>query len=312
MLALLALMLSAPSLDEKALIDILSDVTKADGYRYAAKDDKGAGLDCLKVEQVGPKSYIGVHHSLKDGVFELRLVESSDLLNWKHVVTLDSHAHQGTIYRYGKRWILAWEKDGPEGNWIHVAGYDSLDRLQSAQPAKTFDIPRTLSPAAEGTPNIRPQSRDLPWEETLLEIGFHYYRNRDVDRQASGTLAGFKDWQCKPFAVWNEALESTYRGNIGDRDQFAYGGRRVTILEGQLRKHDWASWRILLLKESGEWQQLAIKSHKGSTSFANPSVTSLTLPNGKPGMAVSYFVPSQGSAEGESGELVFYRELAGD
>ncbi len=309
MLFALAAVLLGLGEPESSAVEILSDITKADAYRYAAKDNHGVGLDCLKVEQIGKSKYIGVHHALLKGTFKLRLVESSDLLNWKHIATLDDHAHQGTIRKCGSRWILAWEKDGPDGNWIHVAGYDSLQKLKANKPAKTYDVKRTLSPAAEGTPNIDAIHESATWEQTNISIGFHYYRNRDVDRQSYGILTGFHDWSSNVQSDWNKQLEPTYHGNIGDRDTFVFGSVKHTILEAQLRKNDWSSWRILLLRGGEDWTELKIKSHGGSTSFANPSVTMLTLPSGKPGIFASYFLPSQGAAKGESGEVVFFKAL---
>ena len=53
--------------------------------------------------------------------------------------------------------------------------------------------------------------------------------------------------------------------------------------------------------------QLAIRTHGGSRTFANPTFTPLTLPNGQPGVVVTQFIPVSGAAPGEAGELVYYR-----
>ena len=103
---------------------ILQEVRKADAYRYAAKDDKGHTLDCLKIVEVGPSRYLGVYHSMHEGVFHLRLAESKDLLNWTWRRDLDSHAHQGTLAGHGDSYVLAYEKDGPKGNWIRLQMFD--------------------------------------------------------------------------------------------------------------------------------------------------------------------------------------------
>lgn len=287
----------------------LSDVIGSDAHRYAAKDDRGAGLDCLKVEQVENGRYLGVHHTLSNGVFELHLVESTDLMNWRYVSTIDTHAHQGTIRKFDNVWLLAWEKDGPDGNWIHVAGYSSLNDLRENKPERQIDLPRSLSPAAEGTPSFSFAFGLQNWDTSHIDIAFHYYRNRDVDRQAVGSLVGFKTWKAKVRPEWNEQLQGKYKGNIGDRDQFFINYVPITLLEAQLKKDDWSSWRILLHGPDNKWSQLDIRTHGGSTSFANPSVTMLTLPNGKPGVFAAYFLPNQGAAKDESGELIFYRTL---
>ena len=56
----------------------------------------------------------------------------------------------------------------------------------------SFDIPQTLSPCAEGTPNI------FSVTDNVIDIGFHFYDNCIVDRQARGTLTDFNVWQAAP------------------------------------------------------------------------------------------------------------------
>ena len=277
--------------------------------RYQAVDDRGVGLDCLKVLQAGKAAYLGVHHALVNGVFELRLVESSDLLRWKHVRILESHAHQGTLYSSDGKWLVAWEKDGPNGNWIRIQGFDSAGDLRAGNAKITVNLPREHSKFAEGTPSILHAKLDGPWSESEIAIRFHYWREGDVDRQAEGVLKGFKAWKSIKRTKVNSELEPKYQGNIGDRDHLTIGGSRVELLEAQKTKNDWASWRVLIGSDSKNYRELAIRTDKGATSFANPSVTRLVLPNGKNGVFVSYFLPSQGNHPGESGQLIFYREL---
>ncbi|WP_406166820.1 hypothetical protein [Streptomyces sp. NBC_00996] len=47
----------------------------------------------------------------------------------------------------------------------------------------------------------------------------------------------------------------------------------------------------------------------GSRAFARPPATLLTDPGGRPAPLVSPFVPREGAAPGESGQLVQWREL---
>jgi hypothetical protein len=267
---------------------------------FAARDTDGRGLDCLKVEAVGPGQYLGVHHSLKDGVFELRLVKSTDFRTWKSVVRLDNHAHQGTIRKVGSQWLLAWEKDGPNGNYMHVAAYASLTDLEAARPAFQKDIARTLSPGAEGTPCFERIQFNGDWAKSRIQIRFHYYRNLDVDRQASGELVNFDRWTCAPLPYINGPLESTYRGNIGDRD-ISDG---YELMEAQLRKEDWASWRILGRNAGAAYRPIQIDTPGKSQSFANPNLTYLPFPDGSPGAVLTLFMPSQGNAVDESGTLI--------
>ncbi len=266
---------------------------------FGAVDDQGVGLDCLKAIQLSDGSFIGVHHALKDGVFSLHMVESEDLMSWRHVRVVDEHAHQGTLKQIGEGFLAAWEKDGPGGNWIRIVHYPSLHALKTGQEDRSFDAERSLAPTAEGTPVIRAADKDL----RVIRIGMHFYRNQDVDRQAIGTLRDWKDWTAQPLPNLN-TLEADWHGNIGDRDIFRYQGRDWMALEAQKTKHAWDSWRILLGPDtSGLFQELKIRTPGKSKSFANPNITTATL-GGKPGLFVSLFLPSEGNAAGESGQMI--------
>lgn len=287
---------------------ILSRPIDAVDKRFNAMDDKGVKLDCLKVEETGPGKYIGVHHALIDGVFQLRLLESSNLLDWKHVRKVDDHAHQGTLRKFGEHWLLAWEKDGPKGNWIHLALFSTLADLRSGKVDRQLDLPRSLSKFAEGTPSVFSWNNPRHPDRSVMTIRFHYWRDGDVDRQAEGSLGNFKTWRAQVRLGAPASLDSLYRGNIGDRDYFT-AGQSYEILEAQLVKENWSSWRILLREGSKQFNELKIVTEKGSKSFANPAVTALNLPDGKPGIFVSYFLPSQGNHRDEAGQLIYYREL---
>jgi hypothetical protein len=273
---------------------------------FSAKDNLGVGLDCLKIVGHGRGHYLGVHHSLQRGRFETRLASSEDLVHWSNLRTLDEHASQGYLYPVGKEWLLAYEKDGPSGNWIRICAYNSDKALLEGRPSKTFDIDRSLSKFAEGTPNVIEVQKGLSWEHSKIKIGFHYFRNGDVDRQAEGTLVNWKSWSAKIRVKVNAPLEKTYLGNIGDRDRFQWKGKTTEWLEGQLRKNDWSSWRILSMPKAGSCFELHFKTPNNSISFANPNVTTIELPNGQKGLVITLFLPSEGSGSGEAGELIFW------
>jgi hypothetical protein len=58
-----------------------------------------------------------------------------------------------------------------------------------------------------------------------------------------------------------------------------------------------------------EADPLAIRTPGGGNAFANPSATPITDPRGRPAPLIGLFVPKEGSTPGESGELVYWREL---
>ena len=136
-------------------------------------------------------------------------------------------------------------------------------------------------------------------------------RNCDVDRQARGSLENFSSWSAHVDGGLNAALEDFHPGgNIGDRDFIKVAGGSYNIHEVQFTKGAFGSWRVYLFDWlTGVASPLAITTHRGSTAFANPTFTSLISPAGRPALLVTLFIPSQGAAPGESGELIYYREL---
>lgn len=285
----------------------LEDVEASPVKVYAAKDTQGQGMDCLKIVQIGRSDYLGVCHSMDSkGVFSLRLVRSKDLVNWDPIHRFDPHSHQGTLFPLEGRWLMAFERDRPKGNHLVVRGYDSLKDLLAGRHAVHQDLPQQLSKFAEGTPSIDFASTyGTTWEDVDIQIRFHYYRDGDVDRQASGALKGFVDWQSRVERADHAPLEKTYKGNIGDRDSIYPKGVKFDLMEAQLAKNDWSSWRLLLRKRGDEWHRISPRTKGGSKSFANPNWTAITLPNGRPGLVVTCFLPSQGSAPGEAGTLIY-------
>ena len=294
------------------LAGVIENVRAATAYRYTTRDDLGNSLDTLKVIPAGAGVYLGVYHHLAGGVFTTMLATSSDLLTWKHVVDLEPHASQPTIARLGDgSYVVAFEKDagctgtGPGGNCLGFEHYAGLAQLLAGSPDQTFQAPRTLSKCAEGTPNIYSANG------VTLDIGFHYFRNCDVDRQARGTLTGFASWSARTEPVLNGPLEALGPGgNIGDRDNLSFGGSLFNLHEVQFTKGDFGSWRTYLF----DWSvlrasALSIRTHRGSTAFANPTATLLTAPSGRQALLVTLFIPVQGAGTNEAGELVYYREL---
>jgi hypothetical protein len=292
-------LLAAVLLQTPDQINLLERVDQAELAVFGLKDDGGRTMDCLKVAETAPGSYLGVYHTLIDGSFKLQIAESKDLRHWTRTAVLEDHAHQGTIRKWDQGWLLAWEKDGGEGNWIRVATYATLAYLHAGKPAKVKDLPRSLSKYAEGTPSIF-TAFDYGRGRSEIRLRFHFYRDGDVDRQAAGVLTDFDRWEEGPVNHANELLGETYHGNIGDRDEVATPNGSFELIECQKVKNDWASWRIVASYMKG-YRELAIKTPKGSTSFANPNCT--LLADGRTVMTL--FLPSQGAALGEGGCLLY-------
>ncbi len=265
---------------------------------YGLHDNTGKTLDCLKLVPMGKNEFLGVAHCLVEGVFHLRLVHSTNLINWEYVTTLDTHASQGELITLadGSFW-LAYEHDEPNSCFIRLRHYASRTALEKGKFLREHTLGRTLAPTAEGTPSFENIGNDT------IRLRFHYYRNGDVDRAASGTLSGTGSWNTQPEAALSAVIEAFgVRGNIGGRCKLTLGKQSFYLQEGQKTKNDWASWGIYLMPTPPTRAvKIPIQTHKGSTSFANPFACA--LPDGR--IVVTFFLQSEGNAPGEAGSLLY-------
>ena len=72
------------------------------------------------------------------------------------------------------------------------------------------------------------------------------------------------------------------------------------------------SWRVYLDNwHTGAAHYPPMTTHGGSTAFANPTVSPLVSPSGRPALVTTLFVPFEGAAPGKAGQLVYreYRTL---
>ena len=133
----------------------------------------------------------------------------------------------------------------------------------------------------EGTPSIEQVDLDAGVGASRIELGFHYHRDCRVDRQAHGTLSGFRSWSAARNPELDAAIERAaaavgeqVRGNIGDRDHLRYRSQDYDLVEAQGRRGDFATWRVYLYDRSAMTaERLEVVTHGGSTAFANPRAT---------------------------------------
>jgi hypothetical protein len=297
------------------LASIIGTVTAAAGYRYGVHDDVGNRMDTLTVIDHPAGGYLGVYHTGD----EVKLATSSDLLTWRFRRTLDPQATQPTIVALptgGFLTAVEYNNQAGSGARVRLRHYPSLAALLAGSFDRDATPARTLSNCFEGTPTIYSASLTPDIDHSVIDVGFHYNRNCDLDRQARGRLTNFTGWT----AVADTALDARItaaaaaqgqqvNGNIGDRDTICYDNGRYSVHEVQYRKGDFGTWRVYLNTwQTGSIAYLPITTHGGSAAFANPSVTTIRAPSGRPAVAVSLFLPSEAAAPGEAGPLIFYRE----
>jgi hypothetical protein len=298
-----------------ALVAAVTDAAGATAVRYGLRDDRGVSMDTLKVaEHPASEGYFGVYHSRsRDGrAFHVHLATSTDLLTWRHRAVLDHDASQPMFTPVPRGGFLLAVEAGGAGReaWLRFHHFPDAAGLLSARPARTFDAPQTMVSTgglSEGTPHIEAAADDL----SVIEVGFHYYRDGVVDRQARGRLAGFRSWRAGADPAVDAAIEAWgVRGNVGGRDSAEWNGARITLVEGQLRRHDWGSWRVFRYdRAAGAAFPVRIRTHGGSVAFGNPKVTVLRAPSGRTALVATMFVFGEGAAAGEGGPLLYYHEL---
>jgi hypothetical protein len=268
-------------------------------------------MHTLKVVKSPSGGYLGVYHTVSAGRFTVKVATSVDLLNWRFAANLTQDASQPTIYplRWGATLVAYENHVGCPGGkrCLALKHYPTQSALLSGVPGRSVILPRTLSTCAEGTPNIFSATPSL----STVDIGFHFFEGCRVDRQARGTLTDFDPatWAPHTSAGVDAAVVAAGAspdGMIGDRDGGTFAGTYHRLIEAQLRPGDFSSWRNFLYS-GGTATQLSIRTHGGSQAFANPTFTALPLPNGRPGVVVTQFVPNSVAAPGEAGELVYYR-----
>ncbi|MFJ2828513.1 hypothetical protein ACIPC1_13170 [Streptomyces sp. NPDC087263] len=304
---------AAPSDAARAeLRGMIENVTSANARRYGATDSAGHSMDTAKVIQDSSGGYLAVYHTmLGDNRFHAFVATSTDLMNWTFAHDLGTGASQPTITQISTGgYVMAWEQD--PNNHIAVRYYPDRAHLLSGSATKSYDAPRTLSSCAEGTPNIYSVTLTPDIDHSVIDIGGHYYANCDVDRQQRATLTNFSSWSTSAQSNFDNALLYWgVKGNIGDRDALTFRGYQLGLIEGQYTKNDFRSWRTFVYDyATGNADQTTIHTNGGSTAYANPSITTLKAPNGRTAVLVSLFLPSEGAAAGEAGQLLYYREYS--
>ena len=294
---------------------LLGDVVGSTGHRYAVTDSAGNTMDTVKIITNPAGGYLGVYHTGD----KVNLASSMDLLSWVFRRTLDVQATQPTISALPTGGFLTAAEHNDQagsGGLLRLRHYANLSALLTGRVDRERTIPRSLSACNEGTPNIYSVSLAPDIDHSIIDVGFHYQRNCDLDRQARGRLTNFTTWTAAADPGADDLLTAAaaargrvISGNIGDRDIAVLDNIRYTLDEVQYAKNDFGSWRLYLRNwQTGTATYLPVTTHGGSTAFANPTVTSITSPSGKPAIVATLFVPSEGAAPGEAGQLVYYRE----
>ena len=290
-------------------------VAESTRHAYGLRDDTGRTMDALQVVEHPHQGYLGVYHTLEDGVFRANLARSSDLMLWQFVRGIGGvRTAMPSIYGTSNLgFLVVFEASDAAGEiHLHFDAYANLADLEGGRPLRSFDAPILLSSTsvkAEGTPCIESVFLDPDWDHSLVELSFHYFDERRpaVDRQARGWLRNFSHWTAKPEASLDEAMEQLgIQGNLGDRDVAASPKGLWRVIEGQLAPHRWETWRLFQSVGKAAYQPLVVMTQEGSQAFGNPSVEWFLSPNNELALGFGSFLFGEGASRKERGQLFCY------
>jgi hypothetical protein len=286
-------------------------------------------MDALDPIEDPAGGYLGVYHTpfgspagATAAKFRISLAHSDDLIHWSPIRVLDrSGAAMPTLRQVPGThgYLLAYQKAQTQTQTqLRVRYYPSLGALLAGNFSAQRDLPRLFSPYSNGTPNVL----SVVWHGSILrsviKLGFHYNDSPrglpGPDREALGTLRGFRQWTAHTDPSVDELLlHDGFHGSHGDRRQFSFDGHRWRIYEAQTSLGNYATWHIVLLDPaSGHTYPLTIATDQGafSTSFGNPTAQVERAPTGTGQvLVVTMFVFRTGKAETNTGELIYYQPL---
>lgn len=288
---------------QDSIIHLIEDVSTSDYYVYNAKDNYENTMECAKIIAYQNDTFIAVYHTVKNNIFSVKVAISTNLQSWYFKKTLATNASQPTIYKIeNNSFYLAWEQE--PSNHILLSYYNNLSDLIHNLPYLQKELTHTLSSKAEGTPNIYSVS------DSSIKIGFHYYCKGDVDREATGILQNLQSWSTQKEPCLDRSLSNySINGNIGDRDNLNLFGHDFLAIEAQGKKGDFGTWKCYLYSpETNVSKWIPFKTHKGSSNFANPTISILTL-HQRTLVLVTAYIHRDRAMPNEQGCLLFYKFL---
>ncbi|MFG2956988.1 hypothetical protein ACGF5O_25090 [Streptomyces sp. NPDC048291] len=170
---------------------------------------------------------------------------------------------------------------------------------------RAFDAPRAQSRWAEGTADGTAVHGDT------VELTGRHRTDRAVDRQLPSTLRDFTVRRVRPDHRLDQALGARDTvGNIGDRSRVELLGCPLVLIEGPRLRNHFRGWSVHAYDDaSGRAGRLGPRAPGGSRAYAGPQTARLTDPDGRAALLGSVFIPKEECVPGESGGLVYWREL---
>lgn len=295
---------------------------------FDTHDDVGGSMSVLDIVPSPTGGYLGVYHTEFQppgrpwfGDFRISIARSTDLIHWTRVAVLDpTGASMPTLRAIPGTtgFLLGYEKrirDG--GDVVRLRYYPSLYWLLSGDYAAQRDLPRLFSPYNNGTPTIEWVHWNGGLRRSTIGLGFHYETApggaRGPDREATGTVRGFRTWTAYPDPSADTALDRQgLVGSHGDWRGFSFDGDAWRLYEGQTAYNDFGTWRVVLEgPSSGRVYPvtLTMGARPVTSSFANPTARVVPAPEGGGQVLVVTMFLFTARAPGAPGELVYYQPV---
>jgi hypothetical protein len=294
---------------------------------FDTADDAGAPMDVLDLVADPAGGYLGVYHIAVGPtdnalLYRVMLGRSTDLIHWHRVAELDRDgASMPTLRPIPGQpgFVLAYEKSGSStaGHVVRVRYYATRDDLLANHYRAQRDLPLLFSPFNNGTPSILSVRWRGSLQRSVIQLGFHYETSRQggagPDREAVGTLRGFRRWSARPDAATDAALDRQgLAGNHGDWRQFSFESAWWRLYEAQTSFNDFSSWHVLLTGPgTGSMHALTLQTGgaKLASSFGNPVAQELPAPGGRGQVLVVTMFLFAATVPDQAGELVYYQPI---
>ena len=292
-----------------------------------------AGLAPLKVVQTDDPAhpYLGVfHNQVTSSKFATHLTYSTDLITWHTLGVIDNvaageYGNQPDIRILPDDSVLFAEEYNPASKpQIKVRYYGKTGNQTGLQiiignPGVHPTNQEVLanineSSKADGTPNFGRIDYNGSILSAKIEISHHYFNFGQRDIQALGTLTDFQTWSDTTDTATDTLVTNAGgNGKIGDRDVFKVASTVYEVVEAQVDPtsgSDYGSWRLFLVNRTGGIiQKLSPNLAGGARSLGNPTVSFVTLPDGKAALVFTCFVFGQNNGATLPGGHMFVYPL---
>jgi hypothetical protein len=280
-------------------------------FQLATTDATGHQVSVAPLKVVQTDSavcpYIGVYHNqINTTQFATYLGCSSDLATWSQLGQIHSPASQPDLRLLSDGSVLYAEEynNGRPvvrmhyyGNGQGKTGVDALIANPALSPTTIFTAPQTTFATVDGTPEFGRITYTGSISSSKIEVTHHFYDQLTSPRrdlQGVATLTNGRTWSNSRDTTMNNLITSAGgTGKIGDREVFKVGSTVYEVVEAQIGPagNYYDTWRLFLVnKTANTAQQLSPALAGGAKSLGNPTLTFVTLPNGKSALVFTYFI----------------------